>query len=43
MKIISSILILLLVCLLVSAGCTSEEDSAEGESPDLNDASTVFH
>jgi hypothetical protein len=42
MKIINHLFILLLVSLLVTAGCTSEDDAAEGVTPVLNDASAVY-
>ena len=42
MKIFKGIFILPLVLLLVTAGCTSGENATATESPELNEASTVF-
>jgi hypothetical protein len=42
MKIFKGIFIIPLVLLLVTAGCTSNENAPGTESPELNEASTVF-
>ena len=42
MKIFKGIFIIPLVLLLVTAGCISGENSTASESPELNEASTVF-
>ena len=42
MKIFKGIFIIPLVLLLVTAGCTSGENATATESPELNEASTVF-
>jgi hypothetical protein len=42
MKIFKGLFIFPLVILLITAGCTSSENSTGTESPKLNDASTVF-
>ena len=42
MNIFKGIVILPLVVLLITAGCTSGQNVREGESPDLNKASAVF-
>ena len=42
MKIFKGIFLILLVVLLVTAGCTSNENAPGTESPELNEASTVF-
>jgi hypothetical protein len=42
MKISKGIFIFPLVVLLITAGCTSSENSTGAESPERNDASTVF-
>jgi hypothetical protein len=41
-KIFNVIFIMLLVVLLLTAGCTTGEHATEPESPDLNEASPVF-
>jgi hypothetical protein len=42
MKIFKGIFLIPLVLLLVTAGCTSNENATATESPELNEASTVF-
>jgi hypothetical protein len=42
MKIFKTIIILPIVLLLITAGCSSGEHAPEGESPDFNEASPVY-
>jgi hypothetical protein len=42
MKIFTVLFVAILVGLLISAGCTSSENSAGTESPKFNEASTIF-